>query len=114
MNLDQDPRFQADSKYLKADDMKGKTVTVEIASVGSDEFEDGTDHVVKLILNFVGKEKGLVLNWTNLKKLKAAFGPETDGWVGKSIMLSTTYYDAFGKHGFVVLPAPEDDADVAF
>lgn len=34
-------------------------------------------------------DRGWVMNRTNVECLKALFGPETDGWVGKRVTLST-------------------------
>jgi hypothetical protein len=73
------------SKYLKAPDIEGHEVTVQIAAVKLEPMEQSGDS--KPVLYFVGKTKGVVLNKTNSETLSAAFGDETDGWVGRSIVL---------------------------
>lgn len=115
-DLDSDPRFTGSSDaYLKADDFEGRSIRVEIDTVTGDEFmqkdrETGEETATwKLILGFKGKEKKMVVSWGNQKTLKKAFGPKTAAWIGKEIILSTTYYDGIGKNGFVVTPAPSAD-----
>lgn len=72
-----------ESKYLKAGDLNGKKIKLTVESVGSDSFENEGKKEKKLILNFVGKKKGMVLNKTNAMSLAGAWGPETDHWAGK-------------------------------
>ena len=43
----------------------------------------------KPVVRFVGKDSALVLNKTRALSLGAAFGNETDNWVGKTIKLGT-------------------------
>ena len=50
------------SKYLRADDLNGATVTATIAKI---ELEEIADDEVKPVLSFQGREKKLVLNKTN-------------------------------------------------
>ena len=57
---------------------------VEIARVSQELMRDGQK---KYVVSFVGKHKGLVLNVTNGKRLAAAFGKNTDAWIGKEIEL---------------------------
>ena len=106
MNLDETDEFQTkDSLYLKADDVEGKRFQLQIANVATDTFSrPDEDDETKLVLKFVDKEKGIVLNWSNLKRLKRAWGPETDDWVGKTVDIETTFWEQFGKNGFVVRP----------
>lgn len=73
------------SKWLKALDIKGKKVPVAIADVIMEEVGDG----MKPVLYFKNKEKGMVLNKTNADILREAFGPETDEWLEKKIILTT-------------------------
>ena len=60
----------------------------------SREFEDGTKGV--LFLDVYG-ERGLVLNQTNLKTLMAAFGRNSESWVGQDVVVNRTLADFKGK-----------------
>lgn len=81
------------SKFLKASDLQGKEVRVEIFDVRMEDVSgDGSEE--KPIMYFKDKVKGLVLNKTNSGKLEAAYGDDTDGWLGKEIIIypDTTLY----------------------
>lgn len=86
MNIDQ--VFGSDS--LKAHDLQGREVTVMVESMRVAKFDDGD----KLELRFSGKDKGLLLNKTNTFAIRDHYGPETDSWIGKQIVLypTTTMY----------------------
>tara|TARA_Y100000361_G_C11147726_1_gene339100 strand:+ start:891 stop:1367 length:477 start_codon:yes stop_codon:yes gene_type:complete len=80
------PRVSAiygSSELLKSEDIGDRRVPVTIESVGEKQFDDGD----KLILQFVGKDKALVLNRTNANAIRSAYGDEADNWVGKDITL---------------------------
>ena len=113
MNLDEMDEFQTkDSLYLRADDVEGKRFQLKIAHVDTDTFtRPGEEDETKLVLKFENAEKGIVLNWKNLKALKREWGPETDAWVGKTVDVTTEYYDTFGKNGFIVRPLAEVSSD---
>jgi hypothetical protein len=72
------------SNYIKGEDI-AQNVLIEatIASVKRKEFEDGEKSVVAL-------EDGrqVVLNQTRLKLLIGAFGPNSENWIGKPVILS--------------------------
>lgn len=81
------------SNYIKAADLQGRQIDVEIARV---EMEDiGDDH--KPVMYFVGKQKGLVLNKTNSNVICDLYGDETDAWNGRIITLFATKVDYQGK-----------------
>lgn len=73
------------SKFLKAADIKGKKIKVQIANWAMEEVGDGK----KPVLYFAGKDKGLVLNKTNAQMIASVYGPELDDWVNCSIHLYT-------------------------
>lgn len=80
--------------FLKADDLQGKSVTVTIESVEVKEFDDGK----KLILRFVGKDKGLVCNRTNASIIEEVTGSsDTDEWEGRKIVLIVKKVEFQGK-----------------
>jgi hypothetical protein len=82
------------SKYLKADDLKGRPVTVEIKDAPQETLTgfDGTKQQ-KTVLYFTGTSKKLVLNRTNWNAVADVTGEEdSDRWAGHRIELfpSTT------------------------
>ncbi len=80
--------------YLKADDLKGNRVLVTIEHVKQETV--GDDH--KLLVTFVGKDRGLVLNKTNCNRIIGIAGTdETDDWGGKQIVLYPTETEYQGK-----------------
>lgn len=106
----------SESKYLKAADLQGKTVKVEIAGVSLLEFEDQETgaKTKKPALALKGKEKQIVCNATSIGELIQAYGSDSEKWVGKEIRLSTKHYPKFGRDGIVITPLsveqdPSDD-----
>ena len=83
------------SRFLKAADLERekkfriKSVTEE--SVGAEQKEK------KLVVWFTNDERGLVLNKTNNRTIRGAFGDAVDGWVGKIIIIFPTMVDMRGK-----------------
>jgi len=75
------------SKYLSADDLQGRQVTVQISNVTLEDIGQGNDKDRKLVLSFHGKSKQLVCNKTNSKTIAGLYGDETDNWIGKPIIL---------------------------
>jgi hypothetical protein len=74
------------SNYLKAADLKGRSIVVTIDRV---EYElVGQNKEKKPVLYFVGKEKGIVLNKTNANKItQLTESPVTEEWKGHAILL---------------------------
>lgn len=81
------------SKYLKADDLQGRTVQVKISKVLYEEI----GHDRKVAMYFQGKERGIILNKTNANTIAAIYGPDTDNWVGGELELFPTMTDFQGK-----------------
>ena len=82
------------SNYLKASDLNGRAVRVTIESVSMEKIGDDR----KMVLHFVGKDKGLVLNKTNANRIVEAVGSdETDDWEGTRITLYACKVDFQGK-----------------
>lgn len=98
------------SKYLKASDLQGRTVKVNIDTIAVEEI--GKDR--KPVLMFSGKQKGLVLNKSNAQIIASVYSPETNGWIGKDIELRP---DKVAFNGQMVdcirvqIPAPAVDPD---
>lgn len=81
------------SNYLKAADLKNRQVPVKMDRV---EYEMiGQDK--KLVLYFVGKEKGMVLNKTNASNIAAMYGDDTDDWRDGDVILFEAMVDFQGK-----------------
>src|SRR5262249_18650427 len=84
------------SKYLRAEDLKAekkfriKAVTVEVVSNDRKEEE-------KLVVWFSNDKRGLVLNKTNNRTLRGAFGDNTEAWEKKIIVIFPTMVDMRGK-----------------
>ena len=51
----------------------------------------------KLVVWFTNDERGLVLNKTNNRTIRGAFGDDTANWVGKIIVVFPTMTDFRGK-----------------
>jgi hypothetical protein len=84
---------QFPSKFLKAADLNGSQIVVtikdcQVESIGEDK---------RPVLYFVGKEKGVVLNKTNATNIQDVYGPDTDDWTGKKVVLYTAYVDFQGR-----------------
>ena len=73
--------------------------------------EELADGSTKPVIYFRGERKGLVANKTNCMVLAAAFGPETDAWVGKSVVLGLEKVNFAGRmvDGIRVRPVDFDD-----
>lgn len=89
MNIDEE--FKKDSEWIRHADLAGKEVTLTITAVGVTEFKEKDGYVKKQpALSFQGTDKRLGLNVTNREAIKAAYGPETDNWIGKPLVLYPT------------------------
>lgn len=71
------------SKYVKASDLKGREVTVAIATCSIEKVGDGN----KLVIYFQNAQKGMVCNRTNADRIANMYGPNTDLWTGREIVI---------------------------
>jgi hypothetical protein len=71
------------SKYIKVEDLQGRDVTLTIRDCKIDQL----DNEQKLILHFLGKDKAMVCNKTNAERIALVHGGDTDGWLGKQIVI---------------------------
>lgn len=77
------------SKFWRARDVEGQApVTLTIADVTEELMGRGARQDVKCFLWFKEHAKGLQLNKTRVNTLEAAFGPDSELWVGKRVRLS--------------------------
>jgi hypothetical protein len=88
-----DEVYGSGGKHLKAEDLKDRTHKLTIVGVDIATFKEGK----KLVLNFKGKEKGLVLNKTNAKIVAKYYGPDYDKWGGNEIEIFPTETEFNGQ-----------------
>ena len=96
-----------ESRFFRADDLKNE-IRLKIKNVTEEKMADGE---VKLTIWFTNSKRGLVLNRTNNRTIRAAFGDAVDGWSGKIIVLYPTTAEFRGKMGpamRVRIPPPKD------
>ncbi len=93
MAAEQDVRQMFDSAYVGAWDLQGRDVVVTIASITPGELSKaGTSKKDKApIIHFEGRDKGMVLNKTNMKIIAGIYGGfKVKAWIGKPITLYAT------------------------
>ena len=81
------------SNYLRSSDLQNQDIVVQMDRLQYEEI--GGDEL--LVLYFLGKKKGIVLNKTNAQTIAGLHGPETDAWHGKTIILWATQVDFKGQ-----------------
>jgi hypothetical protein len=82
------------SRFLKADDLEGeKKFRIKDAT----EEEVGERKERKLVVWFTNDKRGLVLNRTNNRVLRGAFGDDTAAWVNKIIIVFSMMVEMRGK-----------------
>jgi hypothetical protein len=102
------------ARFLKAADLDGGEKRVRIKSVTEEKV--GPDKDQKLVVWFTTDKRGFVLNQTNNRVLREAFGDETDGWAGKIVVLFSSMIDFRGRmtQGLRVrIPPPKGDGHAA-
>ena len=77
------------SRFLKAEDLRAEK-KFRIKVVTEEEVGVGKDKERKLVVWFTNDEHGLVLNKTNNRTIRGAFGDACDSWVGKIIIVFPT------------------------
>jgi len=98
------------SKFIKSDDLQGRSHRLTIMSVTVEEISD-TER--KPVLRFMRHEKGLVLNKTNATHLAQAFGDDTIMWQGLEVDLVAmpTTFNGKPVQGIVVMPVSQPARD---
>lgn len=92
-DMKMDEMYASSSNFLKADDLNGKPVKLIIEGIEMHDL-DGKE---KPVVSFQRAEKQLVLNKTNGMAIASMYGDESDGWIGKEIILFPTKVDYAGK-----------------
>lgn len=84
------------SNYLKASDLGDAQPVVTIDRVEVEPVGRGKE--MKPVIYFTNKQKGMVLNKTNSKKIaEIASSPDTDDWRGVQVKLYSTEVDFQGE-----------------
>ncbi len=84
------------SKYYRSEDLKRDT-KFRTRAVTEEVLEKDGKPEKKLALSFTNSEQMLLLNKTNLRTLRGAFGDDTANWVGRVIAVFPTMVDVRGK-----------------
>ncbi len=83
------------SKYLSKEDVP-QPIAVTIARIYQAEIEADEGAKTKVVAEFNGIEKNMIVNATNWDTLEAAYGPESDNWTGKGAELYVDPNISFG------------------
>ena len=100
------------SRYFKAADLKQEK-KLRIKTVTEEQIGTGAEKEKKLVVWFTNDERGLVLNKTNNRTIRGAFGDDCAEWPGKIIVLFPTTDEFRGKMGpalRVRIPPPKQVA----
>jgi hypothetical protein len=84
------------SKFLRAEDLL-EAKKFRIKTVAEELVGQSADKEKKLVVWFTNSSKGLVLNRTNNRTIRGAFGDDTSGWAGKVIEVFPTQADFQGR-----------------
>ena len=77
-----------DKPYVGHWDLRGEAYDVVIERIEEETIiGDGGRESRRPVLYFKDRRKGLILGITNGTAIAAAYGPETDDWIGKAITL---------------------------
>lgn len=95
------------SKYIKAMDLNGRDITVEIDRLAIEEIGVPPKIEAKPVLYFKKAKKSMVCNRVNGMTIAAMYGPETAAWEGKRVTLFPTRVTAFGSVFEVIRIRPQ-------
>ena len=84
------------SKYLRAEDIK-QDRKLRVKAVTAEMFERDGGKEKKLVLWFTNDDRGLVLNKTNNRTMRGAFGDDTANWINKVIAAFQVTTELRGK-----------------
>jgi hypothetical protein len=85
------------SKFLRACDLNGKPVVIEIELAPMEILGSGNDAIQKIVLHFRGGLKPLPLNKTNAYAVAKIAGNDTDEWAGTRVELYPTVTEVKGE-----------------
>ena len=93
-----------ETRFHKAADHQTE-VRLKVRAVTEEKMADGE---VKLVVWFTNDKRGLVLNKTNNRILRTAFGDDTAGWTDKVIINFSALVESLGRMGIRVrIPPPK-------
>jgi hypothetical protein len=98
-------------KWLYAEDLQGKAVTVQIAGATLEQLRNPRTNKdeAKLVVAFAKATKRLVCNKTQAYAIAAAVGnQDTDGWIGRKVTLSAAIAPN-GKQTILITPVAGAD-----
>jgi hypothetical protein len=100
------------SKYLSAEDLDGKEVTLTITKLTRKKLTaaDGSDDP-RMVVWFEGKQKRWLTCHTSKKCLIGMFGRNLPTWIGKRVTIHAEEVDAFGKRVPAIRPVGSPDID---
>ena len=87
--------FQSSGDWLKVDDLQGKARRVTVDSVELihvKSFDDPNVKKPKFAVHLKETDKVYISNVSSARAIAAAYGDDTDGWIGKRIVLRPTMY----------------------
>ena len=84
------------SRLFKAEDLQ-QEIKLRIKNATEEPIGTGVQKEPKLCLWFTNDPRGLIVNKTNNRVLRGAFGDAVDGWTGKVIALFQTMDQFAGK-----------------
>ncbi|HEY3494778.1 MAG TPA: hypothetical protein VGK73_08840 [Polyangiaceae bacterium] len=98
-------------RFLKAGELKGKKVTLTVASIDTEKLPSNEGgEKVKGIITFRGTDKQLALNKTNGICIREMFGRVLADWIGKRIVLFPTEWN--GEPAVRVYGSPDIPRDL--
>ena len=84
------------SRFFRAEDLTQDKV-LRIKSVTEESIGQGPDQQKKLVVWFTNHPKGLVLNRTNNRTIRAAYGDDVAGWKDKLMVVFPTQAEFRGR-----------------
>jgi hypothetical protein len=91
------------SKYLKAADLNGKPLVVEIEAAPLETLKSANGDEQKIVLYFTDTAKRLPLNVTNFESVANICGDDTEDWPGGKIELFPSVTQMGGKTGIACI-----------
>lgn len=78
------------NRFLHADQLKGRKVTVTVKDITMEELEGEKGKKLAVIFHFAESSKQLAVNKTNGFCMKRMFGNDPNAWVGKRVTIYPT------------------------
>lgn len=92
-------------RFATADDLAGKTPTLRVCKVTTEQ----VGPTAKPVVWFFGARKGIVLSATLARQIAQIHGDDTDGWTGQPVQLHTVPCRRMdGTRGLSIRARPAD------